>query len=86
MTAKKDEKEGLVPVFVPPLVAILLKAENDKGSSLTEEEVYNIRNKANVIMLPIAAALSMAEKRGYADIDPELAWEQWQEVRADLHE
>lgn len=26
----------------------------------------------------------LEEKRGYADLDPEFAWEQWQVARVDL--
>lgn len=30
------------------------------------------------------AAIELERKRGYADIDPELAYEQWQIVRSNL--
>ena len=34
--------------------------------------------------MPIDVAGKVAEERGYADIDPENAWEEWQTVRIEL--
>ena len=73
--------DPLVPVFIPALVSILLRAEREYGSPLSREQVLAIRDKCAVIMLPEKQAAMMAEQRGYDDIDPEQAWEQWQEVR-----
>jgi hypothetical protein len=76
--------EPLVPVFIPSLVAILRRAEVEHGSPLTREQVLAVRDACNVVMLPPGQAAMMAEQRGYDDIDPVLAWEQWQEIRQDF--
>jgi SH3-like domain-containing protein len=81
---KKDAKEELIPVPVPALVAVLLNKENEKGSPLTEQEVLEIRDKAACIMMPISVVSEMEKSRGYSDLDPEYAWEQWQQARLEL--
>ena len=75
----------LVLTFVPPLITVLLFREKSKGSPLTEQEVLEIRDQAIVIALPKEAALQLAERRGYQDIDPDHCWEQWQRARIDLN-
>jgi hypothetical protein len=35
-------------------------------------------------MLPESVKADMEAKRGYADIDPERCWEDWQRVRAEM--
>lgn len=74
--------DDLVLVFIPALVALLTAAETERERPLTEAEVIAIRDEAVTIALPRAEAQSMAAARGYDDIDPEHAWEQWQAVRA----
>jgi hypothetical protein len=76
--------EELVPVPVPALVALLLHLERQKGLPLTEAEVWEARDKAVCIMMPISARDKMAEKRGYPDIDLENAWTEWQAIRPSL--
>ena len=76
--------EALIPVFMPSLVAILLRREQDKGSPLTEDEVIAIRDKSTAVMTPRPVAVKIAEQRGYDDIDPEDCWAQWQEIRKTL--
>lgn len=49
-------------------------------------EVNAIRDKCVCIMLPLSDARKMAEARGYDDIDPRAAWEQWQIAREQLRE
>ena len=77
-------EEPLVPVFVPPLLVLLLNQEKEKGSPLTHEEVLAIRDKGVCIMLRESATAAMAEARGYVDIDPEHVWEDWQAAREQL--
>lgn len=77
-------EEKLVPVFMPALVALLVNLEDKKGSPLTAAEVLGVRDAASVIMLPASASEKMAESRGYADIDPENAWYDWQMVRREM--
>ena len=76
-----SDEEDLVPVFIPSLSAILVNAEDNKGSPLTKEEALEIRDKASVVMLSKQAAEQMNEKRGYSDIDPENCWYDWQMLR-----
>lgn len=77
-------EERLLIVPVPSLVSTLLSHEKQKGSPLTEQEVLEIADKAECIAMPRYAAAEVAEKRGYDDIRPEHAWEDWQAIRPSL--
>ncbi|MDH2066829.1 hypothetical protein [Pantoea sp. GD03673] len=68
-------------VFIPALIPLLLKNENEKGSPLTEEEVSSIRDNASAIEVASDIALTMAECRGYADINPDNCWAEWKAYR-----
>ena len=81
MNKKSKQSKPLVPVFVPPLVTLLQKKERTKGSPLTKEEVLEIRDNATMILMKADEALKMADSRGYRDIDPVKAWEQWLQIR-----
>jgi hypothetical protein len=72
----------LVPTFVPSLVAVLTAAERTAGRALSRPEVEAILNQSAIIALEVRDAMAMERGRGYADIEPELAWEQWQIVRS----
>lgn len=85
-TMATTSDDDLILVFVPPLVTLLLAAERSKGSPLTEEEVFDVRDGATCIRLRTSIAEAMADERGYADLDPERCWEQWQTVRAQLND
>ena len=76
--------DDLIITPVPALVAVLLAKEEEKGSPLTKEEVEEITDKAECIAMPRHARESVDESRGYDDLDPEQAWEQWQRMRKDL--
>jgi len=71
-----------LPVIIPPLVAILMAAERDKGSPLERQEVDAIVEKSPAMAIKLAHALELERRRGYADLDPEHAYEQWCIVRA----
>jgi hypothetical protein len=71
----------MTQVFNPSLAALLLAAETDKGSPLTEEEVFAIRNSATLMMVPAEIVHELDEKRGYKDIDPDNCWKEWCELR-----
>lgn len=73
--------EELVLLFVPALVAMLAHHEKQKGGQLTREEVETIRDKCVVMAVAPAHSLAMAQSRGYQDIDPNVCWEAWQQVR-----
>lgn len=75
------------PIFVhtPALVCLLLSAEKTKGSALTREEVENITDAGICMACTPAMIAKMVEGRGYEDINPRYAWEQWKEARLDLN-
>jgi hypothetical protein len=79
-----DAEEALVITFVPALVDLLQVFEREKGMPLTEEEVLKVRGSAPAIMLPMSDWVALTTERGYADIDPENCWQEWQAVRAEL--
>jgi hypothetical protein len=68
-------------VFIPSLSALLTAAESSQGRALTRVEVGELVSAGAVIAMTQADALALERSRGYADIEPELAWEQWQIVR-----
>jgi len=80
----ENDDNNLVPVFIPTLVALLVHAEDQKESPLTKDEVLALRDKATCIMMEVADARMMNEKRGYNDIDPENCWHDWQLARRDM--
>lgn len=69
---------------MPALVAVLLHKEQEKGSPLTEAEVLAVRDAAICVMTPRDVVLKLAEARGYEDIEPERAWEEWCAIRRTL--
>lgn len=79
-----SQDKHLVIVPVPSLVATLLRAERDKGGPLTESEVLAIRDKCPSVAMPVDVAAKVSAERGYDDIDPENAWEEWQAIRPSL--
>lgn len=81
-----QQPEQLVITPMPSLVSLLLRAEDEKGSPLTREEVQAIRNKCVCIVLRGSSVAAIADRRGYDDIDPEHAWEDWQIAREQLRD
>jgi uncharacterized protein YegJ (DUF2314 family) len=79
-----EESERLVPVFIPALAPLILRAEQMKGSPLDREEVLEIREQAASILMSVQDAQAFEEKRGYRDLDPERCWEEWREFRLNL--
>ena len=76
--------EQLVIVPIPSLVSVLLHHEQQKGASLTEQEVLDITEQAVCVAMPRDVAAQIAEGRGYDDIRPEHAWEDWKAIRPTL--
>lgn len=70
-----------IPTFILPLVTLLQAKESQLGRGLTRDEVEALRDTAVVMNLELAHARAMERSRGYADLEPERAWEQWQIVR-----
>ena len=80
--ARAIEPSGLLSVFMPSLAAALMAAEQSNGRPLTRLEVANIVESSRVVAMPPTPALAVEYSRGYADIEPERAWDQWQIVRS----
>jgi hypothetical protein len=70
-----------VAVILPPLVAMLHAAEEKAGQALTRAAVEELVRKSPAIAMEPRDVAVLERSRGYADIEPELAWEQWQIVR-----
>jgi len=62
--------------FVPPLLALLRALEKQHGV-LTRAQVEEARENAVCLAMAHRDAQKLERTRGYADIDPGLAWEQW---------
>lgn len=68
-------------VFMPALSVLLTAREETLGRALTQEEVDAERDKAPRVAMEYRDAQTLERSRGFADIDPELAWAQWQLLR-----
>lgn len=77
-------EDDLIITPVPSLVAVLLAKEKEKMTPLTQAEVEDVSVNAQCIAMPRLARQKVDEARGYEDIDPEHAWEQWQQARQQL--
>ena len=67
-----------IPVFIPTLAALLSAAEQQRERPLTRQEVEAIRDEATTLTMELEDAMGMERSRGYADLEPRRAWEQWQ--------
>jgi hypothetical protein len=74
----------LVPVIMPSLVAMLTAMEQKKGRPLEASEVSKLVADSPCVAMKRADALNLERSRGYADLEPDLAWEHWQLVRETL--
>lgn len=79
---RSDPRGAQRPVFVPPLVAILTAAEAKAGRPLRREEVERLTDAGTCVMMDHGDAQQLELQRGYADLEPSLAWAQWQVARA----
>jgi len=77
-------EDRLIITHIPSLVATLLNKERAKGAPLTEEEVESIKDEAPARVLTPEQRAAVDKGRGYDDIDPERAWEDWQNARIEL--
>jgi hypothetical protein len=78
--------DSRITLFMPSLLVLLAHDEAAKGSPLTRDEVMAIRDQAATVTLDRAMAIEIMSRRGYTDIDPEFAYEEWQVLRATLKE
>ncbi|WP_433063612.1 hypothetical protein [Dactylosporangium sp. CS-033363] len=72
-----DTRGDLRPVFIPALVAILTAAEEKAGRPLRRDEVECLTDEGTCMMMTHADAQQLERRRGYADLEPDLAWPQW---------
>jgi hypothetical protein len=79
--ARGRTQPELHPLFVPALV-VVLHAQEQKSGPLTRSQVEETTERGTCVAVQHREARKMERARGYADIDPELAWEQWCVVRA----
>ncbi len=77
-------EEDVIITPIPSLVATLLNKEQAEGSPLTREEVETIRDNAPSVALTPAQRAAVDERRQYEDINPDMAWEDWQIARLEL--
>ncbi|MDB0566545.1 hypothetical protein AB6Q13_11495 [Ralstonia solanacearum] len=80
--AARPNPQHLAVQPVPALAAILLSVERKKGEPLTKEEVEVLRDNVNVMVVSAEAAKAVEDKRGYTDIEPSRAWQEWQVLRS----
>lgn len=73
--------EALVPVFIPSLASLLVRAESLKGADLTEPEALAIRDGAIYMMMSRERAQAMNAGRGYDDLDPENVWQSFLDLK-----
>ena len=76
--------EQLCVVFIPALSVALQSAEANKGSPLTESEVFNVRDQATCVADPFDVALDMENERGFRDLVAEDCWNEWQRLRGSV--
>jgi hypothetical protein len=80
---KRPLPEGLSLVFVPSLVWMLFRSQQENGAALTEDEVIHIRDHWGVMVMTQDAARALEESRGYSDIDPVNVWQSWLRLQED---
>lgn len=81
LLGRADDDDTLVVVPIPPLVTLLQQHEAAKGAPLIEDEVLGIRDGAVCMTMRRSRAEQLASSRGFPDIDPSNAWEDWVRVR-----
>jgi len=74
----------LVPVFIPPLAALLGAAQKQRGGDLTTQEVTQIRDRAACIMMEPADAKALEASRGFRDVEPEDVWADWHRLKVQV--
>jgi len=79
--ASRPLPDGVTILFMPALSALLTRAEQLKGSPLTEEQVLRIRDGALAVVTRGDAAAATIEQRGHPEVDPTSAWQSWQAIR-----
>lgn len=81
--ASKPNPDNLQIVFSPSLRSILYRATEAKGAPLSKSEVERILAQVPAIAVTKEQAAALADARGYEDIDPTRAYENWAELQDD---
>jgi len=80
--------KNLQVIFLNPLLMHLLAAEKQKGSPLSKEEVFAIRNKALCLVLPKDKAevfrATLGEQFDTPQMNPKRCWTEWQQLREEF--
>jgi hypothetical protein len=79
--AQARPQTELHPLLMPALV-LLLQTLEEKAGPLTRRQVEETTKKATCVAVEHRHAQEIKRTPGYADNDPDLAWEQWCVVRA----
>ncbi len=66
---------------MPALFVTLRALEENATSPLTKEQVVAARDTHPCMTMEPRDVQKVERSRGYADLDPELVWEQWQVLR-----
>ena len=69
------------PVFMPALRVLLRALQSSNAKPVSEQQVESTRDEGACVVMDQRDAQSLERTRGYADLDPELIWEQWLLVR-----
>ena len=72
----------LVLTFIPALRVLLTALESKQGAPLTKQQVEATRDHGACVAMKPRDVQALERERGYADLDAELAWEQWQAIHA----
>lgn len=84
-TSANPENEPMVKVYLNPLLMMLVAAEKNKGSPLTEQEVLAVRDSTASIDMPASKAAvfysSLDARVPVPRLDPDRLWVEWQEIR-----
>ena len=67
--------------FMPPLSVLLTALEQKHGKPLTKKQVEAVRDEGVCIAMQPRDVQKLERERGYSDLDPELAWQQWKLLR-----
>lgn len=72
-------------MLIPSLVSVLHAAETSAGRPLSASEVEAVIAQSAAVAMALKDKIRLERSRGYADLEPDLAWEQWQIIRRTNH-
>lgn len=72
------------PLIIPSLASILGWVEAQTGTILGREVVQSLASQAPSMTLPESVAARLEKARGFEDLDPEAAFDQWVYLREQM--